>query len=102
MIKEVSSYSEFEEAIEGTVLVKLGATWCTPCKLLDRTLESLADEIDFDILKVDVDKFPEIAQEIMTMSIPTTVLFVNGKREVTINGAKSKETILNIIEEETK
>lgn len=100
MIKEVTSYEEFEAGKEGTALIKLGAVWCNPCKTMDKILVDVSYESDINILKVDIDKFPEIASELGVMSIPTTVIYVGGKKATTLTGIKTKETILDIIKGE--
>ena len=57
------------------ILVDFYADWCGPCKMLGTILE----EMDFPILKINVDKFPELARKYGVMSIPTIILFDNGK-----------------------
>lgn len=78
MAKHLESKDEFQEAIKGKVLVDFYAEWCGPCKRLAPLLE----EVDFiDVLKVNVDEFPDIAKEYGIMSIPTLILF-NDSTEV--------------------
>ena len=67
------SKEEFIEAIENElVLVDFYATWCGPCQLLSQILDKLEkNNKDLLIVKVDVDKHPEIAKEHGVLSIPT-------------------------------
>jgi len=59
-----------------TVLVDVFATWCGPCKMQSKVLEEL-DNIK--IVKVDVDNSEDLAHEFGIMSIPTLILFKDGK-----------------------
>jgi thioredoxin len=63
-----------------TVLVKLGATWCPPCKALAPTLEKVAEErgSSLSVYDVDIDDSPTSAQSLRVQGVPTMVLFHNG------------------------
>lgn len=79
-----------------TKIEKYGATWCGPCKTLDKTLEKVKNiEID----KIDVDECPEdLLQEKGIRSVPV-LIFYDGVLEIERTvGAVSLETINNIIE----
>jgi len=67
----------FDELIKEKVLVDFYANWCGPCKMLSPILEKT--ESDIKVIKVDVDKFEELARNYSVMSIPTIILFENGK-----------------------
>ena len=70
--------SDFDNLIQGNVLVDFYANWCGPCKMLGPILEEVSDLIQ--IVKVDVDNFEEISKKYRVMSIPTIVLFKNGEK----------------------
>ena len=75
MIKHLEN--NFDEEIKGKrILVDFYAEWCGPCKMMTIVLSQLKD---IDILKVDTDKFPEIAQKYGIMSVPTLFLMEDGK-----------------------
>ena len=65
-----------EEIANKKVLVDFFAEWCGPCRMQSEVLKEFTD---IDVIKVDVDKFSEIAKQYGIMSIPTLILFENGK-----------------------
>ncbi|CAJ0837234.1 3324_t:CDS:10 [Entrophospora sp. SA101] len=63
------------------VLVKFFTVWCGPCQQLQKTLQKLLSERnDLVILEVDAEKFPYLASEFQVSSVPTLVLFKQGKK----------------------
>lgn len=74
----------FEEEVlqsEKLVLVDFWANWCGPCKMIAPVLEQIAEEYKekVKIGKVNVDEESEIARQYQILSIPTLILFKNGK-----------------------
>lgn len=81
------------------VLVDFFATWCGPCKMIAPTLEEIAEEReDFKICKIDVDQVPALAQEYRIMSIPTLIVFKDGKAGKAALGARPKQAIIDLVE----
>lgn len=81
------------------VLVDFWASWCGPCRMLSPIIDEVAKEIDkVKIGKVNVDEEDELAAQFAVMSIPTLILFENGKPVKQIVGVQSKSAILNMIE----
>ena len=80
------------------VLVDFYADWCGPCKMLGEVFENVKDEISVDILKVDVDKFPEIASKYNIFSIPTIYLLDNSEIKKSHTGYLNSKELLEFID----
>ncbi len=96
MIKEVDISNFAQEVLqsEKPVLLDFFATWCAPCQILSGEIEKFAAEHDgYSVCKLDVDKTTEIATMYGIMSVPTVVLFENGKEKSRLVGAQTKDTI---------
>ncbi|MGX5680601.1 thioredoxin family protein [Schumannella luteola] len=78
----------------GTVVVDFWAEWCPPCRLLEPHLEQLAAEHpDLTVLKMDADANPDRTLEFGALSLPTLKVFVDGRLERTIVGAKPRAAL---------
>lgn len=82
------------------VLVDFWAEWCGPCRMVAPIIEQLTDEYQgqVTIRKVNVDNEEELATQFRIMSIPTVILFREGKILERLVGARSKEEFGDIIE----
>ncbi len=82
------------------VLVDFWAEWCGPCKMIAPVLEDVAEELagKLKVLKVNVDESQDLAGQFGIMSIPTLLLFKNGKVVKQLVGAMGKAQIVNKIE----
>lgn len=84
----------------GVVLVDFWASWCGPCKTVSPIIDELAEEYSgkLKIGKVNVDEESELASNFAIVSIPTVIVFKNGKIEERLVGAYSKDSYEDLIE----
>jgi len=84
---------------EKPVLLDFFATWCGPCRMVGPIIEEIAGENEsFKVAKLDVDELPEIAKEYRVVSIPTLMVFKDGKVVNQALGAMPKEKILALLD----
>ena len=93
--------TNFEKEVlnsEKPVLVDFFADWCGPCKMMAPIVEELATELDgkAKVGKINVDESSDIAVEYNVMSIPTLIIFKNGKEEKRLVGVRDKEELLKL------
>lgn len=70
----------YETIKEKKVLVDFYATWCGPCNLISPHIEEIAlENKNLKVIKVDVDKFTNLSKKYGVMSIPTLIVFEEGK-----------------------
>lgn len=81
------------------VLVDFWATWCGPCRMIAPIISEIAEEANerFKVGKVNVDEESELASMFRIMSIPTLMVFKDGKPVNTVVGLRSKADLLAIL-----
>ena len=80
-----------------TVVVDFWATWCGPCKMVAPVLDEIAGENSdrLTVAKLDIDANPATARDYQVMSIPTMIVFQDGKPVKQIVGARPKAALLS-------
>jgi thioredoxin len=84
-------FTSFEDAIansEKPILVDFYATWCGPCQIMSKILDEVNVQLNgrITIMKIDTDRYSEIASQHQIQALPTLVLFKEGKSVDRIEG----------------
>ena len=81
------------------VLVDFWASWCGPCRMVAHIVEEIAQEHpEFKVGKVNVDEEPQLASQFGIISIPTLLVFKDGKLAKQMVGARPKADIVAMME----
>lgn len=96
--------SDFREKVTESslpVLVDFWASWCKPCLAIAPTLEEIARDYEGKLVvaKVNVDEQRLLASMFQVMSIPTLILFKDGKKVAELVGTQSKESLIRKIDQ---
>ncbi|MFN4218809.1 MAG: thioredoxin [Candidatus Bipolaricaulia bacterium] len=102
MVRHVSDSTFEKEVLQASlpVLVDFYADWCGPCRAIAPIVEEIAHELTnkLKVVKLDVDQNPETAMQYGVQSIPTLLLFKNGKEIERLIGYMSKSKLLSKVE----
>ena len=98
-IKHLTANSFNQHIKGGIAIVDFWADWCMPCKLMMPVLNELASDkqYSFKVYKVNVDEQRNLSERFRIRSIPSLIIFKNGKEVKRLVGVKSKDQILNEI-----
>lgn len=79
--KTFTSFQDLLDHSDKPVLVDFYAIWCGPCQMMAPILEQVNQELkeQIKVVKIDTDKYPQIASQYQIMALPTLVLFKQGK-----------------------
>ncbi|MGI5842338.1 MAG: thioredoxin [Christensenellales bacterium] len=99
---ELINETQFQEKVlnsDKLVLVDFFATWCGPCHMVAPILDQISKESDgsYEIYKVDVDENESLARKYGIMSIPTMILFKDGKQVDKVMGFRPKNQIVEVL-----
>ena len=83
---------------KGTVLVDFWASWCMPCKMLSPVVDEVAEEVtSAKVAKVNVDEQQSLAARFNVMSIPTLIVFKDGKEVRRSVGVMPNEAVKELV-----
>lgn len=95
---KIVSKEEFDViSRSGNVVVDFYADWCGPCKMMSPVVEELAGELQgkAKVGKINVDENQDLAMKYNVMSIPTLIIFKDGKEFKRFVGVRDKNELLN-------
>lgn len=104
MSVHVKSVDDFQERVydnpsSQVTIVDFYADWCGPCKVLSPTLDEIGQEYEgqVNVVKVDVDKFPELGAKYHVRGIPSLLFFKDGEIKDIATGALPKHHLQSFI-----
>ncbi|HEY9674458.1 MAG TPA: thioredoxin [Waterburya sp.] len=92
-------FTSFDDVLSGSdvpVLVDFYATWCGPCQMMAPILEQVNTQLKgrLQVIKIDTDKYPQLASQYQIYALPTLVLFKNAQPVERIEGVLSADQIV--------
>ncbi|CAA9391202.1 Thioredoxin [uncultured Microcoleus sp.] len=96
-------FSSFEELLSGSdlpVLVDFYATWCGPCQMMAPILEEVSGQMKdkLMVVKIDTDKYEDLASQHHIYALPTLVLFKNGAEVDRIEGVMQAAQLIDRVQ----
>jgi thioredoxin 1 len=93
--------SDFDAVLKShnLILIDFWAEWCRPCKIFSPILDEISEEYGIWVGKINVDDNPIKSVEYEVVSIPTVILFKDGKPVKRIIGAKPKHSLVKELKE---
>lgn len=98
-IKKLNEGSFEKEIEKGSVLVDFYADWCGPCRMLAPVLEKVAKEVSGQatVAKLDIDHAQKVAAAFQVTSVPTMILFKDGREMGRLVGLRDADTVKDFI-----
>ena len=99
LILNDDNFDEEIKSIRGPILVDFWASWCAPCKTIARWLDELASEFAgrAHVAKIDIDENGDVVHRFGIQSVPTLVVFHDGKIVDQMVGAAPKDRIRSLL-----
>ncbi len=91
----------FQETVsKGVTLIDFYATWCGPCRMIGPIVEQLAQKMQgkANVAKVDIDQSQQVTTNLQITSVPTLILFKDGKEVKRVVGVKDLDYLLNLVQ----
>ncbi|MDR0825774.1 MAG: thioredoxin [Mycoplasmataceae bacterium] len=100
-VKQIKTFDEFKNIInKGVTFVDFFTTWCGPCKMLSPIVDEVSEEVtNMKFIKVDIDQMHDAAEVYGVQSIPTIIIFKDGKPINSFLGYRPKSEVLKFINE---
>jgi thioredoxin len=94
--KEFTSFQDLLAGSDLPVLVDFYATWCGPCQMMSPILDRVNTQLKgrLQVVKIDTDKYPQLASQYEIHALPTLVLFKNGQPFEKIEGVVPAEQLI--------
>ncbi|MBW4546856.1 MAG: thioredoxin [Symplocastrum torsivum CPER-KK1] len=94
--KQFSSFQDLLSGSDVPVLVDFYATWCGPCQMMAPILENVNTQLKgrLQVVKIDTDKYPQLASQYQIHALPTLVLFKNAQPVERIEGVLPAEQLV--------
>lgn len=95
-MNQVESFEVVES--KKLALVEFFTTWCGPCKTQKKILQDVeAQNEDLFVAAIDIESAPDIADKLKVKSVPTTILFENGREKWRLDGLQQKDKVQSLI-----
>lgn len=94
--KQFTSFDDLLSNSTTPVLVDFYATWCGPCQMMSPILEQVGSYLknQLQVVKIDTDKYPNLASQYQIHALPTLVLFKNGQPVERIEGVVQAQQLI--------
>ncbi|MEM8808250.1 MAG: thioredoxin [Cyanobacteria bacterium P01_G01_bin.38] len=94
--QQFKSFDDMISTAEHPLLVDFYATWCGPCQMMATILEQANEQLkgDVKIVKIDTDRYPDLASKYQIYALPTLVLFKDGQSVDRIEGVLTAEQLV--------
>ncbi|MGB3570860.1 MAG: thioredoxin [Phormidesmis sp.] len=95
--QEFKSFDDLVESAEQPILVDFYADWCGPCQMMAKILVQVGAEMkgEIKVVKIDTERYPQIASQHQIHALPTLVLFDKGKSVDRIEGVLTADQLIS-------
>lgn len=94
--QQFASFADLLAQSDRPVLVDFYATWCGPCQMMAPILEQVNAQLkgQLKVVKIDTDRYPQLASQYQIQALPTLVLFQQGQPAQRLEGMRSVEQLV--------